>query len=101
MRSVIGQRAFTVRIEIIYAAADFVVQLRCDVEEGATVGDALLQSGIYVSHPETKTAAVGIFARIVTAEKLLQSGDRIEIYRPLCNNPMEKRRQRAKNPKSS
>lgn len=90
-------------VDIVYIAADqSLIQLRCDVLPGDTVGRALSQSGIWATHPETREMAVGIFSKRATHETLLKQGDRIELYRPLSINPMEKRRQRAaksKNPK--
>jgi putative ubiquitin-RnfH superfamily antitoxin RatB of RatAB toxin-antitoxin module len=40
-------------------------------------------------------AAVGIFGRKVSLERVLENGDRVEIYRPLIADPKEVRRQRA------
>jgi putative ubiquitin-RnfH superfamily antitoxin RatB of RatAB toxin-antitoxin module len=39
---------------------------------------------------------VGIFGQICDLEKILNAGDRIEIYRPLQKDPMDARRQKAK-----
>lgn len=63
---------------------------------GLTVRDALEQSGVYHSHPETRDLPVGIFSRQVTLETLLTAGDRLELYRPLTMDPKEKRRLRAR-----
>lgn len=84
-------------VEIVYVAIDkSVVQVTCVVPQGARVIDALNSSGLLLSHPEIHGLSMGIFSKRATLDTLLKNGDRIEIYRPLVNCPMEKRRQRAK-----
>jgi putative ubiquitin-RnfH superfamily antitoxin RatB of RatAB toxin-antitoxin module len=39
--------------------------------------------------------AVGIFSTPCALDRIVKNGDRIEIYRPLQNDPKEARRQRA------
>ena len=86
-----------VSVELIYIAIDQTcVHIKLSLPLGARVGDALDQSGLFITHPELKSQPLGIFAKRVTKDTLLKSGDRIEIYRPLQNDPKEKRRQRAK-----
>jgi putative ubiquitin-RnfH superfamily antitoxin RatB of RatAB toxin-antitoxin module len=86
-----------VRIEVIHVPADQ-KPLRAQVEfvAGMTVAEVLKQSGLLQSHPELSDMPVGIFSGIVQPDTLVKAGDRIEIYRPLTLDPMEKRRQRAK-----
>jgi putative ubiquitin-RnfH superfamily antitoxin RatB of RatAB toxin-antitoxin module len=67
-----------------------------DLKPGATVADALLESEITTTHPETKGLPVGIYSKPVSLDTVLQEGDRLEIYRPLMRDPKETRRQRAK-----
>jgi len=40
-------------------------------------------------------APLGVFGERVSDEALLNDGDRVEVYRPLLQDPMELRRQRA------
>jgi uncharacterized protein len=89
-----------VKIELIYIAQDTTtVHLTMDLPIGSTVGDALSQSKIHDTHPETTALAVGIYTKVVSLDTVLREGDRIELYRPLVLDPKEKRRQlaRAKN----
>lgn len=86
-----------VKVELVYIAANqSVLQLSLSLETGATVADALNQSGILKTNPELKELALGIFSKPVSQDTILRSGDRIELYRPLILDPKEKRRQRAK-----
>lgn len=86
-----------VKVEIIYITAEkTVVQIPCVLSAGSTVGDALAVSGILNTHPEIEKLSLGIFSEKVTANTLLKNGDRVEIYRPLLNDPKEKRRLHAK-----
>lgn len=88
---------YMVNVEIIYIKSDHtVIHLYCHVTSGATVEDALNQSGIIKQCPEVTLLPVGIFSKQVERTTVLKEGDRIELYRPLLNDPKEKRRQRAK-----
>ncbi|KTD05741.1 RnfH family protein [Fluoribacter gormanii] len=85
-----------VRVELVYVAVDkTTVHMTLELKQGATVLDALNASGIYDIHPETQGMSVGIYAKQVSLEQVLQEGDRVEIYRPLVLDPKEKRRQKA------
>lgn len=64
---------------------------------GSTVADAIEQSAILGRFPgfELDPGKVGIFSNKVTLDRVLDAGDRVEIYRPLIADPKEVRRQRA------
>ncbi|MBA2657772.1 MAG: RnfH family protein [Tatlockia sp.] len=86
-----------VLVELVYAPENAEpVHLHLSLKPGSTVADVLEASGIFLSHPEVKGMPVGIFSKQVIGEHLIRAGDRVEIYRPLTIDPMEKRRQRAK-----
>ena len=88
-----------IEIEVVYAAVDRQVLRTVSVPEGATVRDALRKSGIGDEFPELDLAEcpVGIFGKVIADPevRLIQAGDRIEIYRPLLADPKEVRRLRA------
>jgi len=88
-----------IEIEVVYAAVDRQVLLSVTVPAGATVRAALLASGVDREFPELDLAEcpVGIFGKVVADPdtRQLQTGDRIEIYRPLLADPKEVRRLRA------
>ncbi len=87
-----------VRVELVYVAVDkTTIHMNLELKQGATVFEALNASGIYNTHPETRNMPVGIYAKQVSLEQVLQEGDRVEIYRPLVLDPKEKRRQKATN----
>lgn len=84
-------------VEMLYIAADkSIIHLQLALKPGATVADALNESGLLKTYPELSDLAIGIFAKRVELETPLRTGDRIEFYRPLTIDPKEKRRQRAK-----
>ena len=86
-------------VEVVYAAVDRQVLLVVTVPAGTTVRAALLKSGVAQVFPELDLAdcPVGIFGKVVADpdSRLVQAGDRIEIYRPLLADPKEVRRLRA------
>ncbi|MCF5700720.1 RnfH family protein [Pseudomonas syringae] len=88
-----------IEIEVVYAAVDRQVLRAVSVKEGATVRAAVLASGIGSEFPELNLAEcpLGIFGKVVADpdSRVIQAGDRIEIYRPLLADPKEVRRLRA------
>ncbi len=88
----------TITAEVVYADAGQQILRRVELAEGSTVEQAIDASGIAGVLPKGAIDAryLGIFARRVAPDQVVQSGDRIEIYRPLMLDPMEARRRRAR-----
>ncbi|MHB2058598.1 RnfH family protein [Pseudomonas monsensis] len=88
-----------IEIEVVYAAVDRQVLRTVSVAEGSTIRAAVLASGIGEAFAELNLAdcPLGIFGKVVADPqvRLVQAGDRIEIYRPLLADPKEVRRLRA------
>lgn len=84
-----------ITIELLFAANNHLWHRYLTLSKDTTVQSAIEQSGIYVDHPEAEKLAYGIFGELCSPDTPLQSGDRIEIYRPLIFDPMESRRRRA------
>ncbi|MGY2279619.1 RnfH family protein [Pseudomonas monsensis] len=88
-----------IEIEVVYAAVDRQVLRTVSVAEGSTIRAAVLASGIGEAFPELNLAdcPLGIFGKVFADPqvRLVQAGDRIEIYRPLLADPKEVRRLRA------
>ena len=95
----------TMVVEVAYALPHKQKILSLNVSEGATVRQAVIQSGIDTHFPEVdvQTCAVGVFGKAVHKpdERVLNSGERIEIYRPLIADPKEVRKQRAAKSKAA
>ena len=88
-----------IAVEVVYAAVDRQCLLSLTVAQGTTVRAAVLASGMGREFPEVDLAncPVGIFGKQVPDpdSRVLQAGDRIEMYRALLADPKEMRRQRA------
>ncbi len=86
-------------VEVACAMPDRKILLRLQVPAGTTLSEAVRISGILQQCPEIDADIVtlGIFSRIekAPASRVLQEGDRVEIYRPLQIDPKEARRARA------
>jgi uncharacterized protein len=85
-----------IRVEIVYAHAQRTIAKSLSMPQGAVVADALHLAaadqdflGIDLSG-----SAVGIFGKVVRRDQQLMDGDRIEIYRPLAEEPKLARRKR-------
>lgn len=87
----------TMPVEVAYARPDEQVILALEVPVGATLMQAVEQSGILERFAEidSTTMKVGIFGKLKKADQVLQGGDRVEIYRPLVADPKQVRKQRA------
>ena len=85
-----------VRIEVVYALPGRQTLLALDVPAATTVESAIMLSGIRALHPDIDLAAqrVGIFGQLVSLDRIVEAGERIEIYRPLIADPKESRNAR-------
>ena len=88
-------------VEVAYALSHQQFLRRLKMPSGSTVRQAIVQSGVLSKFPEIdlKSVKVGIFARPVDLDVLLNSGDRVEIYRPLILSQTDARHLRAERQK--
>lgn len=86
-----------IAVEVVYALPDKQYLYSVKVPEGSTVEQAVIASGLLElrSDIDLKKNKVGIYSRPVKLQDEVQSGDRIEIYRPLIADPKDLRRRRA------
>ena len=85
------------KIEVLYALPTHQHQLPIELPDGATIGQALeyLAQMPECSGWEMDESAIGVFGQLRPMESVLQSGDRLELYRPLLVDPKTARRLRA------
>ena len=95
----------TMVVEGAYALPHKQKIVTLNVPEGTSMLDAVRLSGMDQHFPELdlESAPLGIFGKAVPkpAERVLQSGERVEIYRPLIADPKEVRKQRAAKAKAA
>jgi putative ubiquitin-RnfH superfamily antitoxin RatB of RatAB toxin-antitoxin module len=86
-----------ISVEVVYALPEKQYQRVVTLEEGSTVEQAIVASGLLELRRDIDLSRnkVGVFSRPVKLGDTLQEGDRVEIYRPLIADPKELRRQRA------
>ena len=84
-------------VEVAYAIASKQSLISIEVENGTTLKEAVLASGILESFEEIDLSKdrVGIFSKFATLETVLREKDRVEIYRPLIADPKKVRKERA------
>jgi putative ubiquitin-RnfH superfamily antitoxin RatB of RatAB toxin-antitoxin module len=87
-------------VEVVHAEETRQIARTYRLAAPATVGTALACAAFAGDFPsvDLDRASVGIWGVLVGLEHPLQSGDRIEIYRPLEVEPKAARRQRAARP---
>jgi putative ubiquitin-RnfH superfamily antitoxin RatB of RatAB toxin-antitoxin module len=83
-------------VEICYATPDVQVRKSVSVAEGATVQEAIMQSGVLreCAAIDLTVSRVGIYGKLKTLDTVVRAQDRIEIYRPLIADPKDSRRRR-------
>lgn len=88
-----------IRVEVVYALAGRQELLCLSVPVGINAREAVLRSGMDAHFPELDlgNCPLGIFGKALPKpeERLLENGERVEIYRPLIADPKEVRKQRA------
>ncbi|MBI0093878.1 MULTISPECIES: RnfH family protein [Gilliamella] len=83
-------------IQIVYALPNNPTIINCDVDEQMNVLQAITKSNILsICQIKLDEHLIGIYGKRCDLNDLVKNGDRIEIYRPLINDPKEIRRRRA------
>ena len=86
-----------VRVEVAYAEPGQQFLREVELPVGATVADALAASRVESECAINLDALrVGVWSKAVDRSTIVGDGDRVEVYRPLQIDPMEARRNRAK-----
>jgi putative ubiquitin-RnfH superfamily antitoxin RatB of RatAB toxin-antitoxin module len=87
----------SIRIEIVYAQTGHSILKSLRLKHGATIAEALaaVAAEADFSRLNLQDSPVGIFGKIMRRDVQLNDGDRIEIYRPLLEEPKLARRRRA------
>ena len=89
----------SIAVEVVYALPDRQALISLTVPRGNTVREAALRCGLDRHFPglDLANGPLGIFGKAVPRpeERVLEEGERVEIYRPLIADPKEARKQRA------
>lgn len=93
-----------IQVEVAYAlpAKQRIVKLK--VPEGTTAMQAVQQSQLDTVFDELSLDGdlkLGVWGKSVTADRVLEEGERVEIYRPLLVDPKEVRKARAARAKAA
>ena len=88
----------TIRVEVVYALPERAWRVALRLPAGSAVKDAVRASGLRERLPELASSSLdcGIFSHPCAPDRVLEDGDRVELYRPLLCDPKEIRRKRAK-----
>jgi uncharacterized protein len=86
-----------VSVEVAYAGAQGQALIPVAGELGLTAREAIERSGVLRRFPEIDLAVnkVGVYGRLIPLDQALDSGDRVEVYRPLIADPKAQRKKRA------
>lgn len=88
-----------IAVEVAYALATDQRLVSLQVPVGTTARQAVALSGLATEFAEldSQNCPLGIFGKALSdpSMRVLEEGDRVEIYRPLIADPKEVRKQRA------
>jgi putative ubiquitin-RnfH superfamily antitoxin RatB of RatAB toxin-antitoxin module len=86
-----------IQVEVAYGGVQEQVLIPVVTEGALTAREAIERSGVIGQFPEIDLAVnkVGIYGKLIPLDHALESGDRVEIYRPLIADPKEQRKKRA------
>jgi hypothetical protein len=89
-----------VKVAVALALARRQAVVELELEEGATVREAVSASGLAGRFPELDLGRLtpGICSRACGWDAKLRDGDRVELYRPLQADAKQMRRLRARKP---
>jgi putative ubiquitin-RnfH superfamily antitoxin RatB of RatAB toxin-antitoxin module len=92
-----------IAVSVACAQAERQTVIPLELPAGTTAGEALERSGVFARHPglDPAACAVGIFGREVPRGYVLRDGDRVEVLRPLTDDPRERRRRLARTGRST
>ena len=85
-----------IRVEIVHAQPQRSIAKSLEIPQGALIADALKLAAADEDFRgvDLMNCVVGIFGKVVRKDQPLMDGDRIEIYRPLAEEPKLARRKR-------
>jgi putative ubiquitin-RnfH superfamily antitoxin RatB of RatAB toxin-antitoxin module len=88
-----------IAVEVVYALPEKQKLLKLSLPAGTSVREAAIRSAMDSHFPglDLATCPLGIFGKALARpeERVLEDGERVEIYRPLIADPKEVRKQRA------
>ncbi len=85
-----------ISIQVVYALPNNSTIIDCEVDEQSNVLQAITKSNILsLCQIKLDDHLIGIYGKRCALTEWVKEGDRIEIYRPLINDPKEIRRRKA------
>ncbi len=88
-----------IAVEVAYALPERQMVIALNVPVGTSLFDVVVKSKIveHFSDLDLTNASMGVFAKVEKSPKtrIVQAGERVEIYRPLLVDPKEARKTRA------
>jgi len=88
-----------IQVEVAYALPEKQMIIPLTVKKGTSMYDAVVQSGISSKFEglDVDSVPMGVFGKAERKpkERLLEDGERVELYRPLIADPKEVRKKRA------
>lgn len=85
-----------INVQVVYALPNQATLIDCSLDASSNILQAIIKSNILsVCQISLDNYTVGVYGKRCELTDLVKEGDRIEIYRPLINDPKEIRRKKA------
>lgn len=84
-------------VEVVYAETDLELSVELELPDGSRIGEAVaaaLGEPTFVSFDKSRFVATSVFGEVKSSEEIIFDNDRIELLRPLKQDPREARRER-------
>ena len=91
-------KSHLISVEVAYATPEAQCVLTLRVIVGSTLQEVIEHSGIQNRFEELKNLenfSLGVFGEVQSPKSTVKPGDRVEIYRPLPQDPKAARRERS------
>ena len=91
------ENAQLISVEVACALPEKQLIIRLEVPHGTGARAAVELSALQEEFPQLdiRHCAIGVFGEVVKEDHLLKQHDRVEVYRPLINDPRDTRRKLA------
>lgn len=82
-------------VRVAYALPGVQTVIALAVPPGTTPREALRHSGLAARYSDIDpgSCVLGVYGHVVAENYILRAGDRVEVYRPLLQDPREARRE--------
>ena len=84
-------------VEVVYAETDMELSVEIELPDDSRIGEAVaaaLKEPTFIGFDKSHFVATSVFGEVKSSDEIIVDNDRIELLRPLKQDPREARRER-------